>query len=580
MKNCAMTRRDFLLAAGAGTMGMAALGRAAWGQAAALSARGAQAGAAPTERAPNIVVLLADDLGYAGLGCQGCKDIPTPNIDSIARGGVRFTDGYVTCPVCAPTRAGLLTGRYPQRFGFETNPGPQPYADEQFGLPLDQPTLAERLEAAGYATGMVGKWHLGFKPELTPPKRGFDEFYGFLGGGHNYLPGSRRGELRRGMEPVTDEQEYLTDAFGREAVAFIRKNKANPFFLYVPFNAVHSPLQAAEKYLDRVAHIPDARRRTHAAMAVALDDAVGRVLDTLRQEGLEETTLVFFLSDNGGPTPQTTSRNTPLRGYKGQVWEGGIRVPFMVRWKGRLPAGKVFAEPVTSLDIVPTVLAAAGRPAKVEDKLDGVDLLPYLCGEKPGRPHDALYWRFHAKQAIRSGDWKLVREGGQERWELYDLVNDIGESKDVAEKLPEKVQDLEKAWQDWNAQLQAPKWIRQDARAQRRGATTTPPGRRGDGKLTPDEMGRPALFRRLDQDGDGVVTPGGTPRPRPRRGSYGAGRRRRRLEPRRVRPCQPMRGGPTWRRAISWAAPCWGRGEPRRRCGSLRRHCGPILRPV
>jgi arylsulfatase A-like enzyme len=514
MTSESLTRREFLAAAGAGAVGMTVLGRLAWGQVAASAS-------APGERPPNIVVILADDLGYAELGCQGCKDIATPNIDSIARAGVRFTQGYVTCPICAPTRAALLTGRYQQRFGFETNPGPEAYADEKFGLPLDQPTLAERLKPAGYVTGMVGKWHIGYKPELTPPKRGFDEFFGFLSGAHNYLPGSRRSELRRGMEAVTGEKEYLTDAFGREAVAFIQKNKAKPLFLYLPFNAVHSPLEAAEKHLKRVEGIKDVNRRTYAAMTLAMDDAVGRVLETLRKEGLEEKTLVFFLSDNGGPTPQTTSSNAPLRGYKGQVWEGGIRIPFMAQWKGHLPAGKVYGEPVISLDIVPTVLAAIGKPAKPDEKLDGVNLLPYLTGDKAGKPHDALYWRFHAKQAIRSGDWKLLKEQRQDRWELYNLADDIGESKDLAEKMPDKVKELDKAWQEWNAQLQAPKWVRQDARTEDRGAATRPAGpgqgvdverrfrqidRNGDGKLTRDEVDRLALFRRLDQDGDGVVT--------------------------------------------------------------------------
>jgi len=472
---------------------------------------------------PNIVLILADDLGYGELGCQGCKDIPTPNIDSIARHGIRFTQGYVTCPVCAPTRAGLLTGRYQQRFGFETNPGPEQYADEKFGLPLDEPTLAERLKAAGYVTGMVGKWHLGYKPELTPPKRGFDEFFGFLSGAHNYLPGSRRSELRRGMEAVTNETEYLTDAFAREAVAFIQKNSQQPFFLYLAFNAVHAPLEASEKFLNRVETIKDPTRRTYAAMSVAMDDAVGRVLETLRQQGLEENTLIIFLSDNGGPTPRTTSSNVPLRGYKGQVWEGGIRVPFLMQWKGQLPEGKVFEEPVSSLDIVPTVLAAVGIAVKPEDKLDGVNLLPYLRGEKTGRPHDVLYWRFRANQAIRMGDWKLVKAAGQERWELYNLAEDIGETKNLAEQMPEKVSELEKLWQDWNAQLQAPKWIPQDARPARRRRGNAPAGagrgvnvkqrfrqmdRNGDGKLSQDEVGRPNLFRRLDLNGDGFVTMG------------------------------------------------------------------------
>jgi arylsulfatase A-like enzyme len=256
-------------------------------------------------------------------------------------------------------------------------------------------------------------------------------------------------------------------------------------------------------------------------MTIAMDDAVGRVLDTLRKAKLEENTLIVFLSDNGGPTPQTTSSNAPLRGYKGQVWEGGIRIPFMVQWKGNLPAGKIYRDPVISLDIVPTVLAAAGKVVAPDDNLDGVNLLPYLAGDKAGRPHDVLYWRFHTKRAIRMGDWKLVNERGNARPELYNLADDISESKDLADKMPDKVKELDKAWQAWNVQLQAPKWIRQDSRTEGRNATTRPAGtgpgvdverrfrqmdRNGDGKLSGDEVGRPALFRRLDQDADGVVT--------------------------------------------------------------------------
>jgi arylsulfatase A-like enzyme len=252
---------------------------------------------------PNIILILADDLGYNELSCYGCKDIPTPNIDSIANNGVRFTQGYVTCPVCAPTRAGLLTGRYQQRFGFETNPGPEEYADEKFGLPLDQPTLAERLKKEGYVTALIGKWHLGYKPELTPTKRGFDEFFGFLSGAHNYLSATGSSKLLRGMEKVVDEKEYLTNAFTRESVAFIKKNKDKPFFLYLSFNAVHSPLQATEKYIKRVEGINDPTRLIFGAMKIAMDDAVGYVLNTLKKEGLEENTIIFFLSDNGRTNP-------------------------------------------------------------------------------------------------------------------------------------------------------------------------------------------------------------------------------------------------------------------------------------
>ncbi|MEW6211032.1 MAG: sulfatase-like hydrolase/transferase, partial [Acidobacteriota bacterium] len=328
-------------------------------------------------RRPNILLIVADDLGYADLGVQGCKDIPTPNIDSIARGGVRFTNGYVSCPVCSPTRAGLMTGRYQQRFGHEFNPGPAAQAEEDFGLPLSEVTLAYRLKALGYATGMFGKWHIGYKPEMHPMRRGFDEFFGFLGGAHSYInPNERRANpILRGNE-VISERSYLTEAFAREAVSFIERHHNESFFLYLPFNAVHAPMQATEKYRSRFASITDERRRTFAAMLSAMDDAVGQVLARLRELKLEENTLIFFISDNGGPTLQTTSRNDPLRGYKGQVLEGGIRIPFLIQWKGRVPAGKVYDRPVISLDIHPTALAAAGGKITGELKLDGRNLLP------------------------------------------------------------------------------------------------------------------------------------------------------------------------------------------------------------
>jgi arylsulfatase A-like enzyme len=467
-------------------------------------------GASP--RKPNIVLILADDLGYAGLSVQGSKDVPTPNIDSIAANGVRFTDGYVTCPICAPTRAGLLTGRYQQRFGFETNPGPEAYADEEFGLPLGQPTLAERLKPLGYATGMFGKWHLGYKPELTPPRRGFDEFFGFLSGANNYVPaaGRQRNPILRGME-VAQEKEYFTDALAREAVAFIEKRRADPFFLYLPFNAVHAPLEAVSKYLDRFTAISNERRRTYAAMTAAMDDAVGRVLDALRRLNLEEDTLVFFLSDNGGPTPQTTSSNAPLRGYKGQVLEGGIRVPFLLQWKGRVPAGRVYRNPVISLDIHATALIAAGAEIRPQWNLDGVSLLPFLTGNNPGKPHERLYWRFHQQHAIRQGDWKLVTASGRPRPQLFNLAEDVGESKDLAAAMPGKAKELAAAWQAWNAQLQDPKWMRQDGRTENNQAGRgieqrfRQLDRNGDGKLTKDELPG-AAFGRMDANEDGVVT--------------------------------------------------------------------------
>ena len=442
-------------------------------------ARGQRRAASPAR--PNILIILADDLGYADIGVNGCRDVPTPNIDSIARNGVRFTSGYVSGPYCSPTRAGLLTGRYQQRFGHEFNPGPAQQADADFGLPLTETTIADRLKALGYATALVGKWHLGFEPRFHPLKRGFDQFFGFLGGAHSYIDNvDNRNRVMRGNEPVR-EITYLTDMFGDEAVGFIEKQKANPWFLYLAFNADHTPMHAKESYLARFAGIDDPLRRNFAAMHAAMDDNIGRVLETLRRNKLEEKTLIFFLSDNGGPTNGNASRNTPLRGFKAQTWEGGIRVPFLAQWKGTLPAGKVYDLPVIQLDLLPTALAAAGTEAKAEWKLDGVNLIPFLTGKQNGVPHDRLYWRFGQQIAMRMGDWKLVKAPGANARQgeflekasvdgahLYDLKNDIGEQTNLAEKESARLRQLAEAWNQWNAGLVDPKWVPQRAAPNRR----------------------------------------------------------------------------------------------------------------
>jgi arylsulfatase A-like enzyme len=469
------------------------------------------------EAKPNILVFLADDLGYGELGVQGyTQDIPTPHIDSIAKNGVRFTQGYVSCPFCAPTRAGLMTGRYQQRSGFETNPGAGT-GEANFGLARSETTLAERLKSFGLATGMVGKWHLGFKPEMQPPARGFDEFFGFLHGAHLYLPGQGRGNLMRGTQGI-EEPEYLTDAFAREAVAFITKHKAEPWFLYLPFNAVHSPLQAAKKYEDRFAHIADPKRRTFAGMTSAMDDAVGRVLATLRAHGLEERTLIFFFSDNGGPTAQTTSGNGPLRGFKVQMWEGGVRIPFLMQWKGRLPAGSIYEHPVTALDIHPTAVAAIGETVLPAWKLDGVNLLPFLTGENRGKPHETLYWRAMEKHAIRHGDWKLVvGERDTPRPALFNLATDLGEKNDLATKEPAKLAELTALWEAWSKQMQAPLWQRVNTPA--KGKSSPAAGsvkglearfnaldKDHDGKLNAEEQAQSPQLKGADKNGDGFIT--------------------------------------------------------------------------
>ena len=455
-----------------------------------------------TARQPNVVILLADDLGYADVGFHGCRDIPTPHIDALAASGVRCTSGYVSAAYCSPTRAGLITGRYQQRFGHEYNPGARGETGgdllESIGLPVSERTIADRLREAGYVTGMVGKSHLGMATKYRPNLRGFDEFFGFLGGAMVYrpgmnptiIPGLETTALPMASQPIyrgddiVEEPEYLTDAFAREAVSFIDHHRDRPFLLYLAFNAVHTPMNATEDRLARFASIADPERRTYAAMTVALDDAVGRVVEAVRKAGLERDTLIFFLSDNGGPTVLRAARNgsvnTPLRGSKQGMLEGGIRVPFVVSWPGRLAAGRVHDQPVIQLDIMTTALAAAGVEIRPEWKLDGIDLLPRLAGEAGATPAGAadraLYWRMGRQMAVRQGDWKLVRYAVSFSGELakddgtpltsaavsppqlYDLGHDIGESNDLAASPPEKVAELQQRWDRWTGTLDEPLW--------------------------------------------------------------------------------------------------------------------------
>jgi arylsulfatase A-like enzyme len=416
-----------------------------------------------------VLVILVDDLGYADVGCYGCKDIPTPHIDALARGGTRCTNGYVSHPFCSPTRAGLLTGRYQQRFGHENNP---PYLPDnpRIGLPLDQTTLAGVLKATGYATGAVGKWHLGAHPRFHPRRRGFSEYFGMIGGGHDYFKSDPR-STREYLVPLDHNQEsvalegYLTDVLTRKAIDFVERHRAEPFFLYLAYNAPHTPLQAPAKYLERFGKIADEQRRTYAAMVSAVDDGVGQILDKLRELKLDENTLVIFLSDNGGPK-MNASRNAPLRAGKGWLYEGGIRVPFIMRWSGRIPQGKTYDEPVTSLDIFPTAVALAGATPPAAIQLDGVNLTPFLTGDQKGTPHEILFWREQDARpylksggawAVRQGRYKLLKVGDAPEG-LYDLAADLGETKDLAADQPERVAQLRKAYRAWDVQLVAPLW--------------------------------------------------------------------------------------------------------------------------
>ena len=404
--------------------------------------------AAPA-RKPNIVIFYIDDMGYAQPGCYGGTLAPTPHIDALASGGIRFTDGYVSACVCSPSRAGLVTGRYQSRTGHDANttrPGTE--------LDLGERTIGEYMKRAGYATGIVGKWHLGSSEKHLPAARGFDFSLGSVSN-----PGEGRGpSFYRGVTPAESlpGAPVTSPVYAREAIGFIGKNRANPFFLYLSFNAVHAPHVASEKWLERFSGIADRRRRAYAAMVAEVDDAVGSVMSRLRELDLEENTLVFCISDNGGPPQQAA--NGPFRGGKWNLWEGGIRVAFLARWKGRIPAGGVSREPVIQLDVLPTALAASGAGVRPEKELDGVNLLPLLEGKTATLSREALYWRFGVQFAVRRGDWKLVKPSAASRPMLFNLAADPGEEKDLAASDPARANQLLALWEAWNANMKPPRW--------------------------------------------------------------------------------------------------------------------------
>lgn len=390
-----------------------------------------------TREQPNIVLILADDLGHADLSINGSLQIQTPHIDALAAEGVRFTQGYVSSAVCSPSRAGLLTGKNQVKFGYDNNlsenaPGFDP---EYAGLPVNEVTVAEILKDNGYATGLIGKWHLGSKEQFHPTNRGFDEFWGYLNGGHNYFRSEENGKGYLGpiLSNYKSPQEitYLTDDKGDECIDFIERHKDEPFFLFASFNAPHTPLQATEEDLKLFSHIKDKKRRTYLAMVHRLDINVGRIVEALDENGLSDNTLIVFLSDNGGPVDQNSSNNAPFNGQKGILLEGGIRVPFMMKWNGVLPKGEVYENAVSSLDLTPTFLQMAGINITESDGFDGVDLLPFLTNQTEEIPHETLKWRFTISAGIIKGNWKLVRIPDRLPM-LFDLSRDISEQNNVS----------------------------------------------------------------------------------------------------------------------------------------------------
>ncbi|MDQ3673876.1 MAG: sulfatase-like hydrolase/transferase [Gemmatimonadota bacterium] len=424
---------------------------------------------ARTGTRPNVVLILMDDLGYGDLGSYGAKDARTPNLDRLAREGVRLTDAYANAPNCSPTRAGLISGQYQQRYGIEWPLGAVP-GDTARGLPATGATLPALLKKTGYATGLIGKWHLGFKPEFGPNAHGFDEFFGFLSATVGYYS-HRRGEGTPDLYENTTLVEipgYLTDEITRRAVRFVDRHSTDPFFLEVAYNATHWPFDVPDLpptarhevhdpaapgglklYQGPTASVP-ATRGDYVRMLERADRGVGEILSALERRGLTRNTLVIFTSDNGG---EWLSRNAPLRNRKGTLWEGGVRVPFILRWPGYLPANKSSAQVAMTMDLTASILAATGAAIPAGHKLDGLDLLPSLSGRTPIVERE-IFWRIKRpfdQRAARSGRWKLVQEG--RNFFLFDMSADPGELNDLTAAHPGIVRRLNGALDAWEEEV-------------------------------------------------------------------------------------------------------------------------------
>ncbi len=455
-------------------------------------------GAVQADERPNILVILCDDLGYADLGFTGSTEIETPVLDSLANGGVIFDNGYVTHPYCGPSRAGLITGRYQARFGLEINLT-NSHFDLYNGLPLTERTFADRLKKSGYRTGVIGKWHLGGAYPFHPNQRGFDYFYGFRSGGHEYFP-----ENVTTTTPLINEKgvvaysanemcafpiernnksaeltEYLTTALSRDAAKFVKESE-DPFFLYLAYNAPHAPLQAPKELIEKYAHVEHAERRIYSAMIDAVDQGIGMVVDSLKESGKFDNTLIFFLSDNGGIVRKERKEGTPrakthdwgdngnFRGGKGSMLEGGTHVPFIAHWPKGIPAGTRYEFPVSSLDISATAVAL-GKGDTSGPEMDGVNLIPYVTGENKNPPHEALFLRLDGGRtgwAVRTPTAKYLKprkETGSQEPLLFDMVNDPYERNNLYGKNPELQRELAKLWNDWNAKNEPSKYLQAGA---------------------------------------------------------------------------------------------------------------------
>ncbi|WP_010136388.1 sulfatase [Ochrovirga pacifica] len=418
------------------------------------------------QKKKNIVFLFADDAGYFDFGFQGSKTFPTPNLDQLAKEGMVFKQAYTTAAVCGPSRAGLLTGRYQQRFGFEENNVPgymsksSKLLGDDMGLPLDEKTMADYLGKLGYQSIVLGKWHMGNADRYHPLKRGFTEFYGFRGGARSFYPLTQKqaadkpeDRLEIGYKKYQEPKKYLTYDLADAACDFIDRNKKKPFFMYVSFNAVHSPMQATQEDLKKIKGLTG-KRKVLAAMTLALDKACGQILEKLKEEGLEDDTLIVFSNDNGGPDGTKTC-NYPLSGCKSNNLEGGIRVPFVMKLPKVIQPGSSYEYPVSTLDLLPTFVNIAGGKADKIAQLDGVDLLPYITGKDTKRPHELLFWKKENRGIVRKGDWKLLRFPDRPA-ELYKITEDVSENNNLAYEHPEKVRELFKDLFAWEGELERP----------------------------------------------------------------------------------------------------------------------------
>ena len=418
---------------------------------------------------PNVIIIITDDAGYHDFGFQGSNTFKTPHIDAFAQSGMVFRQAYVTAAVCGPSRAGILTGRYQQRFGYEENNVPgimstsSKLLGDEMGLPTHLPTIANHMKMLGYKNSFIGKWHLGNADKYHPLKRGFDHFVGFRGGARSFYPFGKENPVRRLEDRIEfdfknyrEPDEYLTHFFANQAVEFIAKNKAEPFFLMLSFNAVHTPLQADPKERENYPNL-SGKRKTLAQMTSSLDKAFGKLIKALEDQQIRDNTLVIFTNDNGGPTDTNSADNYPLNGTKANHLEGGIRVPFVMSWPEKIPINSYYSFPISTLDILPTVFTAAGGNILSLEVADGVDLIPYILRNKRERPHEYLFWKKENRAAVRHKNWKFLRFPDRPA-ELYDLSDDISEKQNLATKHPELVKALYRKLFAWELEMERPLW--------------------------------------------------------------------------------------------------------------------------